>query len=54
MSERYRSIVLGEEIIDVEGDKLRQGERDMQTDKQNDRQADSQARQQSITLSKGE
>ena len=52
MSERYRSIVLGEEIIGVEGDKVRRKETDMQavvgrqtdrhTDRQKDRQADRQ------------
>ena len=40
MSERYRSIVLGEEIIGVEGDKLGQKETDKQTDRHKERETD--------------
>ena len=38
MSEHCRSIVLGEEIIGVEGDKVRQKENDMQKDRKTGRQ----------------
>ena len=46
MSEHYRFIVLGEDIIGVEGDKLGRKETDMQADRQTDRQKDRQVNRQ--------